>query len=74
MRGEVHILVNCPITTFLKEKQHSACIGWGEYMLVLTYILLDLWEMEKGMEKEWYDDVDNQQQLGKYWASYLFKS
>ena len=24
MRGEVHILVNCPITTFLKEKQHSA--------------------------------------------------
>ena len=24
MRGEVHILVNCPIDTFLKEKQHSA--------------------------------------------------
>ena len=24
MRGEVHILVNCPITTFLKEKHHSA--------------------------------------------------
>ena len=23
MRGEVHILVNCPIDTFLKEKQHS---------------------------------------------------
>ena len=22
--GEVHILVNCPIDTFLKEKQHSA--------------------------------------------------
>ena len=27
MRGNVHILVNCPIDTFLKEKQHSAmCI------------------------------------------------
>ena len=24
MTGEVHILVNCPITTFLMEKQHSA--------------------------------------------------
>ena len=24
MRGEVHILVNCPITTFLREKQHSS--------------------------------------------------
>ena len=24
MRGEVHILANCPIDTFLKEKQHSA--------------------------------------------------
>ena len=24
MRGEVHILVNCPINTFLREKQHSA--------------------------------------------------
>ena len=24
MRVEVHILVNFPITTFLKEKQHSA--------------------------------------------------
>ena len=24
MRGEVHILVNCPIDTFLKEKQHIA--------------------------------------------------
>ena len=23
MGGEAHILVNCPITTFLKEKQHS---------------------------------------------------
>ena len=24
MRGEGHILVNCPINTFLREKQHSA--------------------------------------------------
>ena len=24
MGGEAHILVNCPITTFLKKKQHSA--------------------------------------------------
>ena len=24
MIGKVHILVNCPIDTFLKEKQHSA--------------------------------------------------
>ena len=24
MRGEVYISVNCPITTFLKKKQHSA--------------------------------------------------
>ena len=28
MRGEVHILVNCPIDTFLKEKQHSAVIAF----------------------------------------------
>ena len=27
MRGEVHILVNCPIDTFLKEKQHSAMLA-----------------------------------------------
>ena len=27
MRVEVHILVNCPIDTFLKEKQHSALGG-----------------------------------------------
>ena len=26
MRGEVHILVYCSITTFLREKQHSAMI------------------------------------------------
>ena len=24
MRGKVHISVNCPITTFLKENRHSA--------------------------------------------------
>ena len=31
MRGDVHILVNCPIDTFLKEKQHSTLtmIGAG---------------------------------------------
>ena len=27
MRGEVHILVNCPIGTFVKEKQHSAVMA-----------------------------------------------
>ena len=34
MRGEVHILVNCPITTFLKEKQHSA-LACGQYKAFL---------------------------------------
>ena len=32
MRGEVHILVNCPIDTFLKEKQHSAMVQPLEYI------------------------------------------
>ena len=39
MRGEVHILVNCPITTFLKEKQLSALI---DSLLVITRCTLKL--------------------------------
>ena len=46
MRGKVHILVNCPITTFLKEKQHSAMWPLREriviHMINIRYIMTNL--------------------------------
>ena len=42
MRGEVHILVNCPIDTFLKETQHSGIDidHWHFYVKRIKTILL----------------------------------
>ena len=55
MRGKVHILVNCPIDTFLKEKQHSALFviilfdkccqravtdGQGKTMMVIMVMMI----------------------------------
>ena len=46
--GEVHILVNCPIDTFLKEKQHSAMHGEKELFDKSVYLdcfILSLWQI-----------------------------
>ena len=51
MRGEANILVNCPIDTFLKEKQHSAMVSWFQVEMVLKQLMYEISLLEK--EPQW---------------------
>ena len=73
MRGEVHILVNCPITTFLKEKQHSALVQrlldqWGilKHFPQRRCIFISPWSREKYQS---YQNIDRRRYL--VWLSWL---
>ena len=51
MRGEVHILVYCPIDTSLKEKRHSAMVH-DSYMFFTKNEIRDKMRVNEDFKKE----------------------